>query len=91
MTFVPSSRDELDLDKMAVTYDLSNIVSVSKRELAEAMLPFYRHVAKQTLEHGKDWPKNELQRINALIKSDAVRHKKKTDFMYKRNVLNSFV
>ena len=62
-----------------------------KRELAEAMLPFYRHVAKQTLEHGKDWPKTELQRINALIKSDAVRHKKKTDFMYKRNVLNSFV
>ena len=91
MTFVPSSNDELDLDDMAVTYDLSNIVSVSKRELAEAMLPFYRHVAKQTLEHGKDWPKTELQRINALIKSDAVRHKKKTDFMYKRNVLNSFV
>jgi protein disulfide-isomerase A6 len=81
---------EVDNGDRAVTYDPSVLISGSKKKLAKQMLPYFKHVAKQTLTHGQDWPQKELLRMAELIKSTAVRHAKKTEFMYKRNVLNSF-
>ena len=79
-----------DTEDKAVTYDVNNIIVSSKQKLAVKMLPYYKHIAKQTFQHGSSWPQTELKRIQELIASDAVRHAKKTEFMYKRNVLNTF-
>ena len=51
---------------------------------------YYAHIASQTLEHGQEWPANELKRIELLLGSDEVSHEKKSEFMLKRNVLAAF-